>query len=122
MAIDPSTFSVPGVSRVEPWGSYRLPIVIYIVDKIPPTAFTSQRSLTYPYNLGYTTVSNNPLFEGQVCVYYDQANEDYPNMYIVIDIDGTLTWKIVDFSAGTIDPSTGKAWDPLASFYTPLAR
>ncbi len=122
MAIDQSSLSVPGISRTEPFGSFVPPTTIYFVDKIPPLAFTSQRNLTYPYDLGYTTVSNTPLFEGQACVYYDQANEDYLNLYVVVNISGTLAWKQVDFSAGAINSFTGKEWDPLASFYTPLAR
>lgn len=122
MAINTSSFSTESVSRNEPLTSSVPPTIpVYFVDKIPPLAFTSQRRLTWPYDISYTTVPNDPLFAGQVCVYYDQANNSYPSMYIVVNINGTLKWKQV-MLAYAINSSTGQAWDPLASFYNPLAQ
>jgi hypothetical protein len=50
-------------------------------------------------------ITQNPEREGQVLVYNAQ-NET--TMYVVVDINGTLTWKRCVALTGYIDSTTGK--------------
>lgn len=119
MSIENSSFSVPGINRTGSLSPIQHPITSLFVDKIPPTPYTVRVSET---NQAYTTQANNPGFEGQVCFYYDQENQQYPWMYVVVDINGTLTWSRVSFVSKIIDTNTGLPYDPLSQFYNPLSR
>ena len=52
----------------------------------------------------------------------ETQEEGFYNMYVVVDIAGKRTWKRCGLLSGTLDPRTGKPYDPLAGFYSPLAN
>jgi hypothetical protein len=61
-----------------------------------------------------------PTAEGELYVQRESGSQ-YATLLVSVDVNGTLQWKAVRSTANTIDTGTGKAWDPLASFYDPLA-
>jgi len=74
---------------------------VTITSAIPP----AQRVTLNPDTGLPTFTSQNPEREGQVLVYNAQ-NET--TMYVVVDINGTLTWKRCVALTGYIDSTTGK--------------
>lgn len=72
-----------------------------VTSAIPPAPrFTSD-----PDTGILSAVNQNPEREGQVLIYNAQ-NET--TMYVVVDINGTLTWKRCVALTGYIDSTTGK--------------
>ncbi len=74
----------------------------------------------------YTEVSQLPEREGQMVgrvssIPSETGLTTAANLYVVVKIDATLVWKPVVGIVGTIDPRTGKAFDPLLDFYSALA-
>ncbi len=61
----------------------------------------------------FTKPVSNPV--GLIGV-IDQASN---TAELYVGVNGA--WTRVSLSTSTIDPATGKPWDPLAHFYTPLA-
>ena len=61
-----------------------------------------------------------PAAEGELYVQRESGSQ-YATLLVSVDINGALQWKAVRSTANAIDTSTGKTWDPLASFYDPLA-
>lgn len=61
----------------------------------------------------YTVTTDEIL--GMIAV--QPAGSELVYLYVAVN----STWKLVSISSETIDPGTGKPWDPLAQFYTPLA-
>ena len=55
-------------------------------------------------------VSQLPEYEGQLKVYVDGS---LVQMYVVVDIGGTLTWKIAKIVTRYIDPTTGQPFSGL---------
>lgn len=58
---------------------------------------------------------------GQIRFARENPNTRKGNLYVVVDIDGVLQWKLVQLG-GFIDGATGRTWDPLANAYDPLLR
>ncbi len=71
----------------------------------------------------YTETTQQPQREGQMVGYISANSSDVRtvNFYVVVNINGTLTWKPVVGISETIDPRTGKPFDPLLDFYSALA-
>ena len=63
--------------------------------------------------------SQDPEREGQILFYRDGSSLAV-QMYVVVSIGGTLTWKYVLPTAQMQNAANGKPWDPLAGFYDPL--
>jgi hypothetical protein len=61
-----------------------------------------------------------PTAEGELYVQRESGSQ-YATLFVSVDINGVLQWKAVRSTANAIDTNTGKTWDPLASFYDPLA-
>ena len=55
-------------------------------------------------------VSQSPEYEGQLKVYVDGS---LVQMYVVVDVGGTLTWKIAKMVTEFIDPTTGLPFSSL---------
>lgn len=78
---------------------------VEIVNDIPPNAYIAKDENGFLVN-----VSQDPQYEGQVKVYVDGS---FVQMYVVVDVGGTLTWKIVKMVTGFIDPTTGLPFSSL---------
>lgn len=61
-----------------------------------------------------------PEREGQLLV-FRPPGERFAYLFVVVDIQGTLTWAVVSTRAVATDAATGKPWDPLANQYSILA-
>lgn len=61
-----------------------------------------------------------PQREGQLFAYRD-GSAPGASLYVAVDMNGTLEWKLVVPGLNIVNSSTGKPWDPLAGFYDPLA-
>jgi hypothetical protein len=61
-----------------------------------------------------------PEREGQMLV-FRPSGERFAYLFVVVDIQGTLTWAVVSTHAVATDSATGKPWDPLANQYSILA-
>lgn len=68
-----------------------------------------------------TIDQQQPLQAGQLFVYWSDRSFRFAELYIAVDIEGTLTWKQTRSLGVTEDKRTGKPWDPLAGFYNVLA-
>ena len=75
-----------------------------ITNTVPPaTAITTVDGVV-------TAIDQSPEYEGQLKVYVDGS---LIQMYVVIDVGGTLTWKIVKMVTSFIDPTTGQPFSSL---------
>ena len=63
------------------------------------------------------TVSQSPEREGQLLAYKASGENQVVDLYVVVTVDGALTWVPVLPAVIPIDPRTGKAKDPLYEFY-----
>ena len=77
---------------------------VEITNTIPPTS-----ALRIVNGLP-ATVSQLPEYEGQLKVYVDGS---LVQMYVVVDIGGTLTWKTAKMVTEFIDPTTGLPFSSL---------
>lgn len=70
----------------------------------------------------YTEFTQEPQREGQLVVFIERNSENIPvaNLYVVVNIEGTLTWKRCTGVIRTLDPNTGEPFDPNVGFYSPL--
>lgn len=89
---------------------------IRIADSAPPNEVYFQN----PYTGEVSVVSQEPEREGQMVI-HRPLNTDFVYMYVVIDIDGTLTWMPVVTQVVIQQNGTGRKHDPSAHFYTRLA-
>lgn len=71
----------------------------------------------------YTEITQQPERAGQMVSYINtnSAGVKTVTLYVVVNMNGTLTWKPVVNISGTIDSRTGKPFDPLLDFYSALA-
>ncbi|WGL30629.1 hydrolase [Synechococcus phage S-CRES2] len=58
--------------------------------------------------------------EGQILMFFDR-NTGESRLYVVADVDGTLTWVPVNTTVSYRDSRTGRDWDPLLPLYSYLA-
>lgn len=87
------------------------PLCSLIVGAVPPSQYRTPDGF-FPQPAEY---------EGQVRIVETSSGTEY-NMYVVVDLDGTLQWKAVKPSSAAIDPRTGRPYDANAAFYNPLAN
>ena len=70
-------------------------------------------------------ISQQPQRVGQMLAYIStsasSAYDQLLTLYVVIDNDGELQWRVVESSNEVIDSRTGKVWDANAGFWNPLA-
>jgi hypothetical protein len=62
-----------------------------------------------------------PTAEGELFVYRPDFSNQFAQLYVAVDIGGTLEWKLARPMGSAIDARTGERWDPNAGFYNPLA-
>lgn len=62
-----------------------------------------------------------PTVEGELFVYRPDFGSQFAQLYVAVDISGTLEWKVVRPMGFAIDTRTGERWDPNAGFYSALA-
>ena len=118
MAIEPNRLVVRSTPRA-PVSRLRTPPPV--VTNIDPTEPGTS------YWNGSVYFIRNPEYEGQVVIV---DNGDFVfTMYVAVRKeqvtglpDTALLWKPCIFASGTLDPRTGKPYDPLASFYNVLAN
>jgi len=85
--------------------------VIYKSGAVPPSGWT-QNDNGFP-----VAVSNPPRFEGQV-TYFRPNGGAYANMYVVVNINGELTWKLATAVSVFRDTRTEQEYDPMRTdFY-----
>lgn len=96
------------------------PVCGKIVPVAPPEPYFNPVDLS--------GVSQPAEYEGQIR-FVEDASGEYYTAYVVVrlqvDIPPSvprLVWKPCIFASGTLDPRTGKSYDPLASFYNVLAN
>lgn len=97
MAIEPNRIVANHVSRDIPaYCSVRLTLVQ------PPDPVTNLIT-------GETLVSQEPRFEGEMLIYQSKGFklDNQGEMYVVVNIDGTLAWKRV---VQGFDQATGELW------------
>ena len=85
------------------------------VDPVPPGVYYHNPETNV------TEVRGEPDYEGQFC-FVENSTEGPYNMYVGVFIGGVLLWKRCAFISRNIDPRTGKPYDPLLGFYSPLAN
>ncbi len=87
------------------------PTCLRIVPVSPPNAYgaPSGGQLQQP-----------PGYEGELRA-VDSGTDGVCRLYVVVEISGALTWKLVKPSSGTTDSRTGRPYDANAGFYSPLA-
>jgi hypothetical protein len=78
---------------------------VEIVNEIPPNSY-----IVKDENGTLAQVFQDPQYEGQVKVYVDGS---LVQMYVVVDVGGTLTWKIAKIVTEFIDPTTGQPFSSL---------
>lgn len=61
----------------------------------------------------------DPEREGQVILYQVNPGDEI-TFYVVVNIDGALTWKKAIIGVEFFDYRTGQRWDPLANAYSYL--
>ena len=61
----------------------------------------------------------DPEREGQVILYQVNPGDDI-TFYVVVNVNGTLTWKKAIIGVEFFDYRTGQKWDPLANAYSYL--
>ena len=64
--------------------------------------------------------AQTPEREGQMLVYRPSSTK-LASLYVVVNIDGVLTWVQAQTRSAPYDAATGKPWDPLADRYSILA-
>ena len=64
-----------------------------------------------------TVISQSPEREGQMIAYRASGELQLVDLYVVVDIEGVLTWVPVLPSVIPIDPRSGKMKDPLYDIY-----
>lgn len=107
MAFDPNVIAA-GVSAPR---SRIKTVVIGNVPVAPPASYVVD-------GVTYTQPAERV---GQIRFAREDPNTRKGNLYVVVEIDGVLQWKLVQLG-GYIDSATGKSWDPLAGFYDPLLK
>lgn len=86
------------------------PACLRIVPTSPPNAYIAPSG----------QIQQPPGYEGELRA-VESGTNGVCSLYVVVEISGTLTWKMVKPSSGTIDSGTGKPYDANAGFYSPLA-
>ena len=57
------------------------------------------------------SVSTLPQLEGQIAMH--KIDSEVVEMYVVVDMSGTLTWKRTNLAFGLLNTTTGRPWDTL---------
>ncbi len=91
-------------------------IAVLVAESAPPNSVYYQD----PDTGEVTVINQTPQREGQMTIHRPQGTE-FIYMYVVIDLDGTLTWKPVITQVTIQQNGTGRKYDPNAHFYTRLA-
>ena len=61
----------------------------------------------------YYLEDQSPQIEGEVAILFHQDfGERVAEMFVTVDINGTLEWKPVFFFGSTVDTNTGQPWNP----------
>ena len=78
---------------------------VSITNTIPPNSY-----VTLDSNGIKTLANQDPQYEGQVKVYVDGS---LVQMYVVVDVSGVLSWKLVNITTKVIDSTTGLPFSSL---------
>lgn len=62
-----------------------------------------------------------PQVEGQIAVWKKGNGDQLAHAYVAVSVSGALKWVKVIHTLDVLDTRTDASWDPLASFYNPLA-
>jgi len=118
MAIESARLAVKGT--VEKEGG--IPLLVGSQSSVKPG---SPREFNPTQASGTGTTSSVdtqlPTAEGELFVYRPDFNNQFAQLYIAVEINSTLEWKLVRPMGFGIDTRTGERWDPNAEFYSPLA-
>lgn len=109
MAIDNTRIVVGATAR-----SSAKVVVVTVTSTRPP------EDRVFVENGVATTQSQAAEREGQILMYFDR-NTGESRLYVVADVDGTLTWVPVNTTVSYRDSRTGRDWDPLLPLYSYLA-
>ena len=85
-----------------------------VASEIPPASYLFIDTDGLP-----TQVTQPADIEGKIAI-YRSGTDQFVQMYVVVDTGQGLEWKPV-VNAAITNSYTGKAYDPLARFYDPLA-
>ena len=102
MAIDPGRLVVKPTVKQE-----KLEITVVDVHPVVPGNFY----VTTDQNGILKSVNTFPQVEGQIAMH--KVDSTSVDMYVAVDISGTLTWKKVYLAFGLLDTTTGRPWDTL---------
>lgn len=89
-------------------------VVGQITSAIPPTD-----RIYIDSNGDIIAEEQQPEVEGQM-LFYKDGTSSVVQMYVVVLVDGDLTWKTVLPTSQIQNAANGQSWDPLAGFYDPL--
>lgn len=103
MGINPNVIATPHTDKQA--AKY---IPVRITNTIPPGSVVSDIT-------GETLLDQTPRFVGELCIYQsgDMRLAREGHLYVVVDVDGTLTWKRITFATHA---GTGQEWNPYASY------
>ena len=83
-----------------------------VMGIFPRTTFTEPNSnavVRSPFGGGYQTVSQDAVAEGEIAIhYYQEFGIRLADLYVAIDIDGTLIWKRCHFYNFTSNRNTAE--------------
>lgn len=109
MAINNTSIVVGATTRSE-----AKTVVITVTSTLPP------EDRVFVENGVAVTQSQAAEREGQMLMYFNRNTEE-SKLYVVADVDGTLTWVPVNSTVSYRDSRTGRDWDPLLPLYSYLA-
>lgn len=83
------------------------------VHPIVPAPGATYERLEVPNDLtsNVLTIDTSPQILGQIAAH--KVDGKAVQMYVVVDISGTLTWKRVEPIIGHLNTTTGREWDTL---------
>ena len=110
MSINPPLISAgPSVTRAQTKA-----VAVQLATAVPPGSYF------YMDPNGLPTAIEQPAdIEGRIAV-YRSGTDQFVQMYVVVDTGTGLEWKPV-LNTTVENSYTGKAYDPLARYYDPLA-
>jgi len=80
--------------------------IVDVHPVVPPASY-----VTVGPNGVLQAVSTSPVVKGQIAMHkIDNLQAD---MYVAVDISGTLTWKKAVLAFGLLNTTTGRPWDTL---------
>ena len=90
-------------------------VVFKVTGTVPPyPRYYIPEGAEYP-----VVEDQSPQREGQVLLHQNNPREEV-TIYVVVNIDGVLTWKPAVVGVEFFDYRTGQQWDPLAGAYSYL--